>query len=57
MSENNGLPPDVPGANPPEEGARIFASADDALDPQDQPAAGGDDPGESAQGDGAPDSH
>ena len=57
MSENNGLPPDVPGANPPEEGARISAYADDALDPQEQPAAGGEDTGDPAQGDGAPDSH
>jgi hypothetical protein len=57
MSENNGLPVNVPGANPPEEGARTSAYADDALDPQDQPAAGGAEAGDSAQGDGAPDSH
>ena len=30
---------------------------DEPLDPQDQPAAGGTDTGEAAQGDGAPDSH
>ena len=30
---------------------------DEPLDPQDQPAAGGSDEGEAAQGDGLPDSH
>jgi hypothetical protein len=30
---------------------------DQPLEPQDQPAAGGTDSGEAAQGDGAPDSH
>lgn len=57
MSENNGLPSDVPGANPAEEGARVRSSSEDAVEPQEQPAAGGDDVGQPLQGDGAPDSH
>ena len=32
-------------------------TTDEPLDPLEQPAAGGNDEGEAAQGDGAPDSH